>query len=81
MRVLHAISGIDASAGGTATALSRWRRRMRAAGLDVSVAATYAGRETDAAARLRVHGIDVHHIGPANRRWRAIRKSSRRCES
>ena len=65
MRVLHAISGIDASAGGTATAVTALARAQKRAGLDVAVFSTYRHTPaTDAAAMLRGEGIDVIEVGP-----------------
>src|SRR4051794_5485487 len=67
MKVLHVISGIDPSAGGTATALASLAPAQARAGLDVSVVHTFERPETEAAESLRAQGIRVTQIGPA--RW------------
>jgi glycosyltransferase involved in cell wall biosynthesis len=67
MKILHVISGIDPSAGGTATALLSLAPAQVRAGLEVSVAHTFELPETEAANALRTQGIRVTSIGPA--RW------------
>src|SRR4051812_31788757 len=65
MKILHVISGIDPSAGGTATALLSLAPAQKRAGLDVSVVHTFEKPETEAAESLRAQGISVTSIGPA----------------
>ncbi|HEX3355538.1 MAG TPA: glycosyltransferase [Tepidisphaeraceae bacterium] len=65
MKILHAISGIDPSAGGTATALLSLAAAQARAGLDVTVVSTYERPEPEAAESLRAQGVKVAQIGPA----------------
>jgi glycosyltransferase involved in cell wall biosynthesis len=64
MKVLHAISGLRQTAGGTVTALVGLGAAQRALGMDVAVAATFVQPENDDAATVRATGIDVHQLGP-----------------
>ena len=65
MKILHVISGIDPSAGGTATALLSLAPAQARAGLDVSVVHTFEKPEAEAAQSLRAQGVGVTSIGPA----------------
>src|SRR5438045_3929249 len=66
MRALHVISSLDPRTGGPATALVGLARAQRAAGIDVSIVATFvAGTETSAARGLEAEGIEVRLVGPA----------------
>ena len=64
MKILHVISGIDAAAGGTATALQEMAIAQKGAGLDIAVVSSFAIPSTEAAEKLRSHGIEVSQIGP-----------------
>ena len=64
MRVLHVISNIDPSLGGTSTALIALARAQRGAGLDVNVLSTFSTPSEDAAESLRRDGVNVTLIGP-----------------
>lgn len=65
MRVLHVVSSIDPKAGGPAVALSGLAMAQAAAGLRVSVLATWiSGGNLDVAETFRRQGIDVRLIGP-----------------
>src|SRR5438105_5808597 len=66
MKILHVISGIDPSAGGTATALLSLAPAQARAGLDVSVVHTFERPENEAAEALRNQGVRVTSIGPAH---------------
>jgi glycosyltransferase involved in cell wall biosynthesis len=66
MKILHVISGIDPSAGGTATALLSLAPAQARAGLEVSVAATFEKPANEAADLLQSQGVKVTHIGPVN---------------
>src|SRR5580765_2840643 len=74
MKILHVISGIDPSAGGTATALLSLAPAQARAGLDVSVVSTFEKPETEAAEMLRSHGVRVTQIGPV--KWPLARHPS-----
>src|SRR3954470_5289317 len=65
MRILHVISGIDATAGGTASALLGMAAAQSAAGLRVTVASSYATAAPAPDDSLRVAGVKVEQIGPA----------------
>jgi glycosyltransferase involved in cell wall biosynthesis len=67
MRVVHVISGIDPSMGGTAAAVTSLATAQRAAaGIDVAVVTTFTAHSATAAAdALRARGVDVTEIGPA----------------
>src|SRR3954465_5453861 len=65
MKILHVISGIDPSAGGTATALLSLAPAQARAGLDVSVVHTFEKPEAEAAEALRAAGVPVTSVGPA----------------
>ncbi len=66
MRVLHVISSIDTQAGGTTAALVTLASPQAQAGLDVTVASTFADSiEKTAAETLRSAGVKVQLIGPA----------------
>jgi glycosyltransferase involved in cell wall biosynthesis len=70
MRILHVISGLDPQNGGPTTALTGMAKSQAAAGLDVSVLATW--KETTGfpvAEHLRQAGVNVTHIGPATGRF------------
>jgi glycosyltransferase involved in cell wall biosynthesis len=66
-RVLHVIPGLDATQGGTVTALMSMATFQARRGLKVTVAATWAGDAppADAERRLREAGADVRLVGPA----------------
>ena len=66
-RILHVIPGLDATQGGTVTALMSMAVFQARAELKVTVAATWVGEgpPRDAEARLREAGADVRFIGPA----------------
>jgi glycosyltransferase involved in cell wall biosynthesis len=64
MRVLHVISGLRATAGGTVTALIGLARAQRDAACQVSIVSTFIRPEDDAAEPLRRMSIEVHMIGP-----------------
>jgi len=67
-RVLHVIPGLDATQGGTVTALMSMAVFQARRGLKVTVAATWAGENPprDAEQKLREAGAEVRLIGPAN---------------
>jgi len=64
MRVLHVISNIDPSLGGTSTALIALARAQRRAGLEIDVLSTFTTPSEAAAEELRRAGIGVMLIGP-----------------
>ncbi|MEA2735664.1 MAG: hypothetical protein QOE14_2115 [Humisphaera sp.] len=65
-RVLHVISSLDSRAGGPPVAMAGLCKAQRAAGIDVSVIATYrAGQGHDLADDLAAVGVDVTRVGPA----------------
>jgi len=64
MRVLHVISNIDPSLGGTSTALIALARAQRRAGLDVDVLSTFSTPSEATADELRRERIGVTLIGP-----------------
>ena len=66
MRVLHVISGLDPQNGGPTTALIGMARAQLAAGLDVTILATWKIPDgLPVAATLREGGVKVTHVGPA----------------
>lgn len=66
MRILHVISGLDPQNGGPTTALLGMAQSQAAAGLDVTVLATWQIPDGfPIADRLRAGGVKVIHIGPA----------------
>ncbi len=70
MRVLHVISGLDATAGGTTAAVVGLSAAQAAAGMSVSVLSTWSGEEpTDTADGLRAAGVSVRLVGPATGRF------------
>jgi hypothetical protein len=64
MRILHVISGLRATAGGTVAALIGLARAQRREGADASIVSTYVNPEKDAVEAVRHKGIPVHEIGP-----------------
>lgn len=74
MRVLHVASSLDARVGGPVTALLGLVRAQRAAGLDVSVVATWMrGEDLHPADQLMAEGVPVTMVGPCLHRlvrWR-----------
>jgi glycosyltransferase involved in cell wall biosynthesis len=64
MQILHVISNIDPSLGGTSTALIALARAQRGAGLHVNVLSTFSTPSEDAAESLRRDGVNVTLIGP-----------------
>src|SRR5688572_23118397 len=67
MRVLHVISNLDARGGGPAVALAGLAAAQVAAGLDVSIVATFrAGDDVTVADTLRGAGATVNMVGPAS---------------
>lgn len=64
MKVLHAISGLRQTAGGTVAALVGLASAQRAIGMDVAIAATFVNPEDDDANKVRAAGIEVHQLGP-----------------
>ena len=66
-RVLHVIPGLDAAQGGTVTALMSMAVFQARRGLNVTVAATWAGSEPprEAEQTLRAAGAEVRLVGPA----------------
>lgn len=64
MRVLHAISGLRSSAGGTVAAMVALAGAQRAAGARVSILSTFIEPETDRVEEVRRLGLDVHSVGP-----------------
>jgi glycosyltransferase involved in cell wall biosynthesis len=64
MKVLHAISGIRATAGGTVAALVALADAQRRAGMEVSILSTFIQPETEAAEAVRAMGLAVHQVGP-----------------
>jgi glycosyltransferase involved in cell wall biosynthesis len=64
MKVLHVISGLRQTAGGTVTALLGLADAQRRQGLHVAIAASFVRPEDDEAASLRAAGLEVHQIGP-----------------
>jgi glycosyltransferase involved in cell wall biosynthesis len=64
MRILHVISNIDVSFGGTSTALAALARAQRLAGLDVHIFSTFSTPSESAADELRRDGVGVTLIGP-----------------
>jgi len=64
MKVLHAISGLRQTAGGTVTALVGLASAQHAAGMQVAIAATFVNPEDDDANKVRAARIDVHQLGP-----------------
>jgi len=66
MRVIHVISGLDPEAGGTAAAAAGLAAAQAAAGLDVSMLATWTTPGALAAGEaLKGKGITVRQVGPA----------------
>ena len=66
LRILHVISGLDPQNGGPTTALIGMSKAQVAAGLDVTILATWKIRDgLPVADDLRAHGVKVVHIGPA----------------
>src|SRR5688572_8661876 len=68
MRVLHVISNIDPSLGGTSTALIALARAQRQAPMDVSVLSTFNTPSDAAAEELRRSAVNVSLVGPATQR-------------
>jgi glycosyltransferase involved in cell wall biosynthesis len=72
MRVLHVISGIDPKLGGPVAALNGLATAQAAAGLQVSVFATFcAGADVSVVERLRAAGVGVQLVGPCRPRMAA----------
>ena len=66
LRILHVISGLDPQNGGPTTALVGMTQSQVAAGLDVTILATWKIPDgLPVADGLRSHGVKVIHIGPA----------------
>ena len=66
MRILHVISGLDPQNGGPTTALIGMAESQAAAGLDVTILATWKIPDgLPVAESLRAHGVKVVHVGPA----------------
>jgi glycosyltransferase involved in cell wall biosynthesis len=66
MRVLHVISNIDPSLGGTSTALIELARAQRRVPIDVSVLSTFNTPSDLAADQLRRDGVSVSLVGPTD---------------
>jgi len=65
LRVLHVSAILDPAAGGVAVAVTALAEaQRRAAGLEVSVLATYSKPEVEPAERLRAAGVPVTQVGP-----------------
>jgi glycosyltransferase involved in cell wall biosynthesis len=64
MKVLHVISGLRQTAGGTVTALLGLAQAQHRQGMHVAIAASFVRPEDDEAASLRAAGLEVHQIGP-----------------
>ena len=64
MRILHVISGLRASAGGTVAALTGLALAQKHAGADVSIVASFIAPEAAEADALRQRGLRIHQIGP-----------------
>lgn len=66
MRILHVISGLDPQNGGPTTVLAGLAPAQVAAGMDVTVLATWKIPDgLPVAERLRGKGVNVIHVGPA----------------
>src|SRR3954466_9613480 len=66
MRILHIISGIDPQNGGPTTVLGGLLPAQMAAGIDVTLLATWKIPDgLPVADALRAKGVKVIHIGPA----------------
>ena len=64
MRVLHVISGLRASAGGTVAALGGLALAQKRAGAEVSIVATFIASEEQEANALRKLGLEIRQVGP-----------------
>ena len=64
MKVLHVISGIDPTTGGTATALTALAPALVRAGMAITIISAFDRPEDEAAKALRRKGVQVIQIGP-----------------
>ena len=77
MRIVHVISGMDASLGGPATALAALAPAQRRAGLEVTIVSSYHEKPATATvAKLRDQGIDIAEVGPVPMSIRSMLHSS-----
>jgi glycosyltransferase involved in cell wall biosynthesis len=67
VKVLHVISGLRQTAGGTVTALVGLARAQQRQGLDVTIASSFVHPEDAEVTQIRARGLKVETIGPCGR--------------